>query len=207
MYGIGWRSRFKDGKVRKFFEDCVKQEVCGILLAFIVTDIGHHQFTLCFKKFVVPDIRRNEKIGIGRYCIGYQEATSSPAEGHATNRLSGQGRMAYQGDPELLRRAFENVIRNAIRHAPAGTSVEVSLGSRGRDARVVVRDFGPGVPAEALPSLFEPFFRVEGDRGRDSGGVGLGLAIARRATAIHGGTIEATNAMPGLSVEIVLPPS
>jgi hypothetical protein len=101
MYGIGWRSRFKDGKVRKFFEDCVKQEVCGVLLAFIVADIGHHQPALCLKKFVVPDIGRNKKIGIGRYCIGYQEAAGPAAERHATDRFSRQGRMAYQGNPEL----------------------------------------------------------------------------------------------------------
>jgi two-component system sensor histidine kinase CpxA len=112
-----------------------------------------------------------------------------------------------QGDAELLRRAFENVIRNAIRHAPEATPVAVSLASCGRGAKVEVRDFGPGVPEEALSSLFEPFFRVEGDRSRESGGVGLGLAIARRAVAIHGGTIAARNASPGLSVEIVLPGS
>ncbi len=70
---------------------------------------------------------------------------------------------------------------------------------------VVVRDFGPGVPPEALSSIFEPFFRVEGDRSRESGGVGLGLAIAQRAVGIHGGRIAARNARPGLAVEIVLP--
>jgi two-component system sensor histidine kinase CpxA len=64
-----------------------------------------------------------------------------------------------------------------------------------------------GVPAAALSSIFEPFFRVEGDRSRESGGVGLGLAIARRAVAIHGGTIAASNTEPGLAVEIVLPRS
>ncbi|QEH38456.1 Sensor protein CpxA [Aquisphaera giovannonii] len=124
-------------------------------------------------------------------------------------------RLAYEaswpgpmrGDPELLRRAFENVIRNAIRHAPEGSDVEVSLEPCGQGAKVIVRDFGSGVPAEALPSLFEPFFRVEGDRSRESGGVGLGLAIARRAVAIHGGRIEARNAEPGLAVEMVLPGS
>jgi signal transduction histidine kinase len=69
----------------------------------------------------------------------------------------------------------------------------------------VVRDFGPGVPTGALSSIFEPFFRVEGDRSRKSGGVGLGLSIARRAVAIHNGQIIARNADPGLSVEVVLP--
>ncbi|MHC5542170.1 sensor histidine kinase, partial [Singulisphaera rosea] len=112
---------------------------------------------------------------------------------------------AIEGDPELLRRAFENVIRNAIRHAPEGTPVEVSLTPHNRGTKVVVRDFGPGVPPGALSSLFDPFFRVEDDRSRASGGVGLGLAIARRAIEVHGGQVSASNADPGLVVEIILP--
>jgi two-component system sensor histidine kinase CpxA len=110
-----------------------------------------------------------------------------------------------RGDPELLRRAFENVIRNAIRHAPEGSPIEVSVESCSPGTRVIVRDFGPGVPPGALSSIFEPFFRVEGDRSRESGGVGLGLSIAHRAVGIHGGDITARNAQPGLAVEIVLP--
>ena len=112
---------------------------------------------------------------------------------------------AIRGDSELLRRAFENVIRNAIRHAPEGSTIEVSMATCSGVTTVVVRDFGPGVPPEALSSIFEPFFRVEGDRSRESGGVGLGLAIAQRAVGIHGGRIAARNARPGLAVEIVLP--
>ncbi|HWQ55608.1 MAG TPA: ATP-binding protein [Bryobacteraceae bacterium] len=109
------------------------------------------------------------------------------------------------GDPELLRRTVENVIRNAIRYAPAGTSVEVTLECGDPMAVVRVRDCGPGVPAEALPRIFDPFYRVEGDRDRASGGAGLGLAIARRAVELHGGSITARNAGPGLLVEIALP--
>ena len=109
------------------------------------------------------------------------------------------------GDPELLRRAVENVVRNAIRYAPPETSIEVSLERRNGTAVVRVRDYGPGVPPDALPRIFDAFFRVNGDRGRDSGGVGLGLAIARRAVELHKGRITARNADPGLVVEIELP--
>ena len=105
-----------------------------------------------------------------------------------------------EGQPELLRRAIENVIRNAIRYAPAGTAVEVTV--RGR--AICVRDHGPGVPDEALARIFDPFYRVENDRDRLSGGAGLGLAIARRAVEVHGGSIRARNANPGLAVEITL---
>jgi signal transduction histidine kinase len=109
------------------------------------------------------------------------------------------------GDPELLRRAVENVIRNAIRYSPRETAVEVTLARH--DGRVVVgvRDRGPGVPEAALPRLFDPFYRVESDRNRSSGGIGLGLSIARRAIELYTGTIRARNAHPGLEVELDLP--
>jgi signal transduction histidine kinase len=109
------------------------------------------------------------------------------------------------GEEELLRRAIENVVRNAIRHAPKGTSIEIALDRLADRARVVVRDHGPGVPEESLSAIFEPFFRVEGHRSWASGGVGLGLAIARRAIALHQGAITASNASPGLVVVIELP--
>ena len=109
------------------------------------------------------------------------------------------------GDPELLRRAVENVIRNAIRYAPRETAVEVSLWRDNGKAVVSVRDQGSGVPEEALPRLFDAFYRVEGDRGRASGGIGLGLSIARRAIELHRGSIRARNAGPGLEVEMELP--
>lgn len=110
-----------------------------------------------------------------------------------------------EGDPELLRRAVENVIRNAIRHAPRQTPVEVSLARHQGKVVVDVRDRGPGVPEEALPRIFDAFFRVESDRARSSGGIGLGLSIARRAIELTKGSIRARNAQPGLEVEIELP--
>lgn len=110
-----------------------------------------------------------------------------------------------EGDPELLRRAVENVIRNAIRYAPRQTAVEVSLARNNGKVLVDVRDRGPGVPEESLPRLFDAFYRVESDRARASGGIGLGLSIARRAVELHKGTIRARNAHPGLEVELELP--
>jgi two-component system sensor histidine kinase CpxA len=110
-----------------------------------------------------------------------------------------------QGDAELLRRAVENVMRNAVLHAPQGTAVEATLDAGNGRAAVRIRDYGPGVPEETLPRLFDAFYRVETDRNRASGGVGLGLSIARRAIELHKGAIRALNAAPGLAVEIDLP--
>jgi signal transduction histidine kinase len=113
--------------------------------------------------------------------------------------------VAVDGDSELLRRAIENVMRNAIRYAPPKSSVEVAVSNGGGHAHVRVRDYGPGVPEDALPRLFDPFYRVETDRNRGTGGVGLGLSIARRAVELHRGTLSASNASPGLLVDIELP--
>ena len=113
--------------------------------------------------------------------------------------------VTVEGDPELLRRAIENVIRNAIRYAPEGSPVQISVERRGTDGIVTVRDRGPGVPESSLPRLFDAFYRVQDDRGRNTGGVGLGLSIARRAIELHRGTVAARNANPGLEVTIALP--
>jgi signal transduction histidine kinase len=115
--------------------------------------------------------------------------------------------VSIAGDPELLRRAIENIVRNGIRYSPTGTDLEVRLIRRERQACVEVRDYGAGVPEDSLPRIFDAFYRVEADRDRASGGAGLGLAIARRAIELHHGTVNARNAHPGLVVEIDLPVS
>jgi len=112
------------------------------------------------------------------------------------------------GYAQLLRRAMENVVRNAIRYTPEGTSVSVSLvaGPGPDTATISVTDQGSGVPEETLSSLFEPFYRVGDARDRASGGTGLGLSISERAVRAHGGTIRASNRSEGgLEVEITLP--
>lgn len=113
--------------------------------------------------------------------------------------------VSMAGDPELIRRAIENVIRNAIRFSPKGKDVEVRTSRQDSRVIIAVRDYGPGVPDESLNLIFDAFYRVESDRDRASGGAGLGLAIARRAVELHRGTVSARNARPGLTVEVDLP--
>ncbi len=115
-------------------------------------------------------------------------------------------------DPELLRSAFENVIRNAVRYGAVGTEVTVEAQRAaaqtdgGSAIDVTVSDRGPGVPHQDLAAIFEPFYRVDAARDRTQGGEGLGLAIAARAVALHGGRISARNLdRGGLAVTIVLP--
>ncbi len=113
------------------------------------------------------------------------------------------------GSPELLRSAFENVVRNAVAYTRDGTTVEVAcrLDSGEEPVAVIeVRDRGPGVPDADVEHLFEPFYRVAEARDRQSGGTGLGLAITARAIKIHGGSVAAHNSpQGGLVVTITLP--
>ncbi len=114
------------------------------------------------------------------------------------------------GDPDLLRSAIENVVRNATRYTAEGTTVEVRMerakSSDGEEILVCVRDSGPGVPNEALQKIFEPFYRLDDARNRQTGGAGLGLSIAERAIRLHGGQLRASNRKEGgLEVEIRIP--
>lgn len=117
---------------------------------------------------------------------------------------------SISGVEELLRSAVENVVRNAVRFTPEGTSVEVALrrqnGGSDNFAVISVRDRGNGVPEEALEKIFRPFYRTEDARDRQSGGgTGLGLAITERAVRMHGGSVQAANAAGGgLSIEMRL---
>lgn len=119
--------------------------------------------------------------------------------------VNGEVDLTLRGDRELLRRAMENVVRNAIRYTPRGSTVDVTTECAGQLVRISVRDSGPGVPEELLPRIFQPFFRVDDSRDSSTGGVGLGLAIAYRAISVHHGRLWAQNVNPGLSVCIELP--
>ena len=107
---------------------------------------------------------------------------------------------------DLLRSALDNVIRNAVHYTEPGSVVDVDLATDDEGVTVMIRDHGPGIGADELERIFEPFYRVEEARDRSSGGVGLGLAIAARAVRAHGGTISAANHPEGgLVVTVRLP--
>ena len=111
------------------------------------------------------------------------------------------------GNDALLHRCIENIVRNAVQHGPEqGVDVAVSttMADQGCTLVICVADNGPGVPEDALQSIFDPFFRCP--QGRSTSGYGLGLAIAQRIAAAHGGTVMASNrAGGGLMVCVQLP--
>lgn len=112
------------------------------------------------------------------------------------------GMLTVRGDAELVRRALENVLRNGVRHTPRDTVVDVAvtMDGGGDSCSIRIVDHGSGAPEESLERLFEPFVRLENNRKR---GVGLGLAIARRAIVAHGGTIHAENS-PGAGLVVII---
>jgi signal transduction histidine kinase len=153
-----------------------------------------------------PSATRLEPLQLGELLRNVIEDCSVDATARGCHiGVNGESNLTLRGDRELLRRAVENVLRNAIRYTPRGSTVDVRMECAGQTARISVRDCGPGVPEELLPRIFQPFFRVDDSRDSSTGGVGLGLAIAYRAISVHHGRLWAQNVNPGLSVCIELP--
>jgi two-component system sensor histidine kinase CpxA len=124
----------------------------------------------------------------------------------ATISYQRNGEIKVTGDAGLLHSAVENLVRNAMFYCGREGKIDVALAKAGDSAVITVRDNGPGVPENALPLLFKPFYRVDDSRGTTTGGMGLGLAIVRNAVAVHGGSAVARNVSPhGLEVELRLP--
>jgi two-component system sensor histidine kinase CpxA len=166
---------------------------------------GLRKTTLSLRELVEQVAHDAEYETPGRGCRITANATADATADAADKFL-------VEADADLLRSAVENVVRNATRYTAEGTTVEVRLerqqGANGNGDEIVVRvlDSGPGVPDEALPKIFEPFYRLDDARNRQTGGAGLGLSIADRAIRLHGGQLRASNRKEGgLEVEIRIP--
>jgi heavy metal sensor kinase len=120
--------------------------------------------------------------------VGVQVDVDAPCELHASL------------DEDLVRRAIDNLVENALRHSPSGSTILVSASRRDDALLVEVRDQGPGFPAAALANAFERFHRFDAARARSAGGAGLGLAIVAAVARAHGGTAEAANRGDGGAV-------
>jgi signal transduction histidine kinase len=116
-----------------------------------------------------------------------------------------EGAPLVAADPRRLDRVFSNLIKNAIEHTTEG-AVRVNAARRDEEVVVKVEDEGEGIPAEALPHIFERFYRADAHRAKTTGGTGLGLAIALENVHLHGGSITVTSDVgQGSLFTVVLP--
>ena len=113
--------------------------------------------------------------------------------------VEGQALQPFMGKPQALRRCLTNLVANAVKF---GTRAKIVV-EDGTALIIRVRDEGPGIPQDELERVFEPFYRVESSRNRDTGGTGLGLSIARDVAQAHGGSLVARN-LPGVGLEALL---
>ncbi|HSI63566.1 MAG TPA: HAMP domain-containing sensor histidine kinase [Candidatus Saccharimonadia bacterium] len=125
------------------------------------------------------------------------------SEEAGTARLEVPENCTVLADEEMLSRAIGNLVRNAQRYAAGSGPVEIRATRSNGHVSITVSDRGPGVPAEALPRLLEPFYRPDAARTRESGGVGLGLAIVKSCTEACGGKVEIANRQGG-GLEVTL---
>lgn len=105
--------------------------------------------------------------------------------------LDDQATVPVRADREAIHQVFSNLVDNALKYAASGARIVLGARAAERGIEFYVKDFGPGIPSEHLPRLFERFYRVDKARSRESGGTGLGLAIAKHIVLAHGGTIRA----------------
>jgi signal transduction histidine kinase len=113
--------------------------------------------------------------------------------------VTGHALQPFVGKPQALKRCLTNLVANAVKF---GTRADIVV-EDGGDLTIRVRDRGAGIPAEELERVFEPFYRLESSRNRDSGGTGLGLSIARDIAQAHGGSLTLAN-LPAGGLEATL---
>ena len=142
----------------------------------------------------------HEPLDLAEVVAGAVAGMSPQAEAAGVKLVVATETAAITGDGAMLWRVVGNLLDNAIRVAPPGSQIEVSLTALGGKARVRVRDHGPGIPEDDLPLIWERFHKADKAHSRDDSGAGLGLAIAKEIVARHGGTIGAENAPDGGAV-------
>jgi two-component system OmpR family sensor kinase len=116
------------------------------------------------------------------------------------------GAVIVTGDDTRLRQVLGNLVRNALVHTPQLTPIDVAVATDDSVGRVSVADHGPGLAAEDVEKIFEPFYRADPSRSRDRGGAGLGLSIVSAVVSAHGGHVKVTQTEGGgATFEVELP--
>jgi PAS domain S-box-containing protein len=139
--------------------------------------------------------------------VGSAVETTRPllnAAGHLLTIDLGREQLELDGDAVRLAQVFGNLLNNAAKYTPNGGQIALRAERRGSDVMVTVRDNGAGIRADVLGKIFEPFVQAERTYSRAQGGLGIGLTLARSIVTLHGGTVEAHSAGPGLGSELVV---
>jgi heavy metal sensor kinase len=152
---------------------------------------------------VVPEVQEFAPVAIRALIDDVTVWLSPLAQARGVRLMLSGDAFTVKGDAEQLREALNNVIANAILYNKPGGSVTISTRETGGTARIEVVDTGIGIPADAVPHVFDRFFRVDKARSREMGGSGLGLSIARTIFVAHGGDITCTSE-PGVGSMFVI---
>jgi two-component system, OmpR family, heavy metal sensor histidine kinase CusS len=133
-----------------------------------------------------------ESINVGELLAGVCEYYEAPAaeRGVSLSTVLPDEAVIVKLDRSLLQRAVGNLVSNALAHTPSGKSIVLGVSVEDATVRIEVIDAGVGIPPEALPRVFDRFFRVDESRSQASGGTGLGLAIVQSIMLLHGGKVE-----------------
>ncbi len=148
-----------------------------------------------------------ESVDIAGLCRDVTGSAQTRAHGQRFEVVAPETPVVIQADRHLLVRALDNLLDNALRYTPETGSIQVTVREQGETVTIQVADSGSGFAEGDLPHLFEPLFRGEASRSRETGGAGLGLTIAQRIVAAHGGTLEASNAPEGGAQLVVTLPT
>lgn len=163
---------------------------------------------------LVEDLRTLSLVDAGRLALERQplelrELLASVAQSFRPRAEARQARLeldlphqpiSLSADPDRLAQVVGNLLTNALDHTPAHGHIVISAGQEDGHAWFSVADTGPGIPEEALPKIFDRFYRVEQSRNRQTGGTGLGLSIVRALVELHGGRVSASNRSEGGAV-------
>ena len=185
------------GEYRDVIESCLEE---AVRLSDLIGDL----LFLARAESPLSHLRR-ERVDVGELLGGvreYYEASAADGEVSLITTVAGQPVIA-ELDRTLLQRAVGNLVSNALAHTPPGGEVVLGTNADFSVIRIEVSDTGVGIPAEALPRVFDRFFRVDSSRFQGSGGTGLGLAIVKSIALLHGGNVEISS-QPGQGTRVTL---
>ena len=185
------------GEYREVLESCLEE---AVRLSDLIGDL----LFLARAESPITHLRR-VRVDVGELLGGvreYYEASAADG-GVSLNTAVAAAPVIAELDRTLLQRAVGNLVSNALAHTPPGGSVVLETSADSSTIRIEVSDTGVGIPEEALPRVFDRFFRVDSSRFQGSGGTGLGLAIVKSIALLHGGNVEISS-QPGRGTQVTL---